>query len=334
MPLRTFMLLPLIAVGAPTTVADEGDSVASVRAAIQRAIPLLQAGAQGSAEHRKCFTCHNQAVPVFALVEARKRGFSIDDEIVDRQVSHTLAHLKRGTDNYSEGRGQGGGVLTAGYALWTLDVGGQAPDPITDAVAHFLLEDQKTSSRWRHSSSRPPSSDSDFTATFVALRGIAVFSTDEQKAAAESRAERVGRWILEQDPLETEDRVFRLLSMPYIDADDSAIAQATDALVDSQREDGGWAQMEEMESDAYATATALVALQRAGKLDQNDSTVQRGVQYLLDQQLEDGSWHVTTRANPFQTYFESGFPHGKDQFISIAATGWATLALTLTLPTP
>ena len=32
------------------------------------------------------------------------------------------------------------------------------------------------------------------------------------------------------------------------------------------------------------------------------------------------------------TYFESGFPHGKDQFISIAASSWATTALALSLP--
>ncbi len=56
------------------------------------------------------------------------------------------------------------------------------------------------------------------------------------------------------------------------------------------------------------------------------------MRYLVDTQLEDGSWHVVTRAKPFQTYFETGFPHGKDQFISIAASSWATLALVLTIP--
>jgi hypothetical protein len=28
-----------------------------------------------------------------------------------------------------------------------------------------------------------------------------------------------------------------------------------------------------------------------------------------------------------QPYFESGFPHGRSQFISCAATCWATMAL-------
>ena len=43
-------------------------------------------------------------------------------------------------------------------------------------------------------------------------------------------------------------------------------------------------------------------------------------------QLEDGSWYVKTRALGFQPYFDNGFPHGVDQWISGAATGWATMA--------
>ena len=55
------------------------------------------------------------------------------------------------------------------------------------------------------------------------------------------------------------------------------------------------------------------------------------MRYLLGSQLEDGSWHVVTRAEGFQTYYESGFPHNEDQFISTAASSWAVLALLKTL---
>jgi squalene cyclase len=53
----------------------------------------------------------------------------------------------------------------------------------------------------------------------------------------------------------------------------------------------------------------------------------RGVDYLMRTQEEDGSWHVRSRAFRFQPYFESGFPHGHDQWISMAATAWAAMAL-------
>ena len=58
-----------------------------------------------------------------------------------------------------------------------------------------------------------------------------------------------------------------------------------------------------------------------------DASYQRGVQFLLQTQFADGSWYVKSRAIPFQPFFESGFPHGQDQWISIAATNWAAMAL-------
>jgi hypothetical protein len=38
---------------------------------------------------------------------------------------------------------------------------------------------------------------------------------------------------------------------------------------------------------------------------------------------------VKSRAIPLQPHFESGFPHGRDQFISAAGSNWATMALAL-----
>jgi hypothetical protein len=63
-----------------------------------------------------------------------------------------------------------------------------------------------------------------------------------------------------------------------------------------------------------------------------DTAYQRGIRYLLKTQLEDGSWYVTSRSLPFQPYFESGFPHGRDQWISIAASNWAAMALARAAP--
>jgi hypothetical protein len=59
----------------------------------------------------------------------------------------------------------------------------------------------------------------------------------------------------------------------------------------------------------------------------NDAAYRRGVNYLLRTQLADGSWHVTSRAPKFQPYFQSGFPHDHDQWISSAATAWGAIAL-------
>ena len=86
-----------------------------------------------------------------------------------------------------------------------------------------------------------------------------------------------------------------------------------------------------MKSDAYATGSVLVTLHEAGELSVADPVWKSGIDYLLRTQKPDGSWHVRTRAEPLQVYFESGFPHGKDQFISAYATGWSTKSLLLAL---
>jgi hypothetical protein len=311
--------------------AEEATRVDRVSAAIRRAIPLLENAAAGSAKERKCFTCHSQALPVFAMAEVRTRGFDIDEDVFEAQLNHTAAHLKRGLKGYLKGKGQGGRVMTAGYALWALEAGDRKHDETTAAVVHYLLEFQKDDQRWHQGSSRPPSAGSDFANTYLALRALREFATDEQQTAADNRIKAVGKWLSATEAGETEDRVFRFRALPYVDARTEELDAARDGLISLQQTDGGWPQKSNMESDAYATGSVLTALLRDGSKS-TDTVIKRGVDYLLDSQLEDGSWHVATRAKPFQPYFETGFPHEKDQFISTAATGWATIALALTLP--
>ena len=55
-------------------------------------------------------------------------------------------------------------------------------------------------------------------------------------------------------------------------------------------------------------------------------------QMLLNTQQEDGSWYVQTRALGFQPWFDAGFPHGHNQWISAAGSNWAAMALAYALP--
>lgn len=331
-----FPAMLLAAFVVPTTIrADESTlSTDRLRAAISKALPTLEAGSIGSANKRQCFTCHSQSIPVFAFVEAKRQGFSVDEENLKRQLQHTYDHLKRGLANYRQGKGQGGDVLTAGYALWTLDEGNWPADEVTEAVSHYLLETQMELRHWRHRGSRPPTSGSDFTATYVALRSLHHFGKEDQQEQIAERRKLVAEWLASAAPVETEDHVFRLSSLKYVDCDPNLIETATAALLKEQREDGGWGQKADMSSDAYATSTALSALMRDGDIPITNEFILKGIAYVLSTQRDDGTWQVTTRAKPVQEYFESDFPHGKDQFISIAATAWSTLALLQALPPP
>jgi mono/diheme cytochrome c family protein len=86
-----------------------------------------------------------------------------------------------------------------------------------------------------------------------------------------------------------------------------------------------------LKSDAYGTGQSLYALIEGGKISTGDPALRRGIDFLLRTQLADGTWHVITRTHPFQPPMDSGFPHGKDGWISGTATSWAVMALCTSL---
>tara|TARA_R110002111_G_scaffold234274_3_gene295300 strand:+ start:18958 stop:19974 length:1017 start_codon:yes stop_codon:yes gene_type:complete len=304
----------------------------AVKAAIQKSIPLIEKASAGSARERKCFTCHNQALAVLVLDEAKQRGFTVDEVNFQLQIEHTAAHLKRGLEHYRAGKGQGGGPDTASYALWTLEIAGSKPDEVTTAVTGYLLERNKDQAHWIRNSTRPPSMSSDTNTNYFVIRALQIFGTEAQRPQIEARIKLARQWLLDLKPDSTEERVFQLRSFLYLDVAESVTRTAIEALIKLQNADGGWSQLPTIESDAYTTGTAIVALQRSGQVPIDHPAIRQGLQYLLKSQETDGSWHVVSHAKPFQTYFETGYPHGKDQFISVTAGSWATVALLLSLP--
>jgi hypothetical protein len=358
--------------GRPTTADYQDDPPPeSIGAAIKRALPLLvTASAVVYPKKRECFSCHNQAVPAVALSLAKARGFDVDNQTLHAIAEHTEADLSSAFDDYRQGKGQPGGVIRAGYALWALEAAGWKPDETTSAVTHYLAGGPGGRDPWTTQSNRPPSESSAFTATALALRGQDTFGTAASgPVKAESRGKlprpsqpktespwraRALRWLSATKPRETEDRVFRLWGLKYAGATKEVLAAAVADLLKAQRPDGGWSQLDAptaesksakgpgatihtdtagLASDAYATGSVLVALHQAGGLETAAPAYRRGLDFLVQTQRADGSWYVKSRSHPFQTYFESGFPHGSDQFISVAASGWAVAALALACPT-
>ena len=298
-----------------------------VRRAVRLAVPQLVAGAAGHIEKRSCFACHNQAYPALALVAAGKRGITIPDDFFSNQAEHIVEFLTENKKHFLSGRGTGGQAATAAYALLTLELAGHKPDDTTAAVAQYLVGFEPSRDYWRIAANRPPTESSDFTSTYVAMRVLRTYGAADDAEKIARRVEAARKWLVKTPGKETEDRVFRLLGMKEAGVAEKEIAAAAWELVKTQRADGGWSQLDGGQSDPYATGSALVALYEVGGLKADSAAYRAGVDYLLKTQLPDGSWKVKSRSKPFQPYYESGFPHEKDQFISISASGWATAAL-------
>src|SRR5262245_30733731 len=139
----------------------------NVRAATDRALPLLLKAAEGHIGKQTCFACHNQALPMLAFHAARERGITVKDEDLKDQTDFIGDFLKRNKEKFLKGEGTGGQVDTAGYALLTLELGGRKPDDVTAAVVDYLIKYPKEKDHWRAVSNRPPSEASDFTTTYL-----------------------------------------------------------------------------------------------------------------------------------------------------------------------
>jgi len=108
-----------------------------------------------------------------------------------------------------------------------------------------------------------------------------------------------------------EEKVMKLFGLAWSKAPAAEVRATTAVLLKEQRADGGWSQLTTLDSDAYATGKAMVALVEAASIRTGSEAYRRGVQYLLNTQHADGSWLVKTRAFALQPLKDSGFPHGR-----------------------
>jgi hypothetical protein len=160
-----------------------------------------------------------------------------------------------------------------------------------------------------------------------------MYATPARKADIVASMNRAVDWVARQKPASTEERAMQLLALEWSGRHPAANDPRVRELIAQQRPDGGWPQTPNLASDAYGTGQAIYALSQI-KLPASTPAIQKGIAFLLRTQHDDGTWRATTRAMPIQPYFESGFPYGRDQWISFAATAWADLALTMTASEP
>jgi squalene cyclase len=228
-----------------------------------------------------------------------------------------------------QGVGIPGDADTMSYILVGMAAEHYPADAATDALVRFLKNHQRPDGSWIIFAHRPPIEASDIEVTVNSMRAMQIYAPPTQRADYDRAIRKAADWIAAAQPHNNEERAFQLLGLAWAKKDQKNISAAAHSLAAQQRSDGGWAQIPSLPSDAYATGQALVALRESGAITVTDPVFTRGVQFLMSTQLADGSWYVKSRAMRIQPFFESGFPYGRDQFVSAAGTNWATQALAL-----
>jgi ankyrin repeat protein len=307
----------------------------TIQAAVPGSLSLLQRTDASFMPKSGCFSCHNQSLAAMAVGFARKNGFRVDEHTSAGQVQANAMALRASRDILHQGffipgTNVGPGILA--YVLLGLDAEGYKPDLNTDTVAMFIETHQMADGHWAFGpEARPPLCADGLGQTVLAMRALQLYAPRVDQAAYAKSIQLAAAWIGASRPRTNYDLAWRLQGLAWDGKSQDAILKARADLLAVQRSDGGWSDLPSMESGAFTTGLAMMALHSAG-LPASDPAYRRGVQYLLNTQLEDGSWHVRTRAAGFQPYFDNGFPYDVDQWISAAGTSLATIALTLAAP--
>lgn len=313
-----------------TTIASAVDIPAGqIKLAAQRSVALIQK--VNSQWKTPCLSCHHQILGAFALQSARHHGIGVDetlarrDNLRDYKILHDLDGAIR-VEMLIDPAIFEGSMLMGAHAV------GIRPSLVTAAYVRHVAGNQLPDGHWPLFDARPPQSHSEITSTAIAAQAVKLYHPQPEPYLA-----RAMRWLLAARPPDTEGATFRLLGLLWTGASPKEIEAAAAHLAGLQRGDGAWVQTPlSKEPDAYSTAEALYALRAAGAWQPENGKFQLGVKWLLDHQAPDGSWHVKSRIDTkvpvSPPYFESGFPYGHDQFLSMAATSWAVRALAEALP--
>jgi ankyrin repeat protein len=300
----------------------------TVTQAVENGTAILQRGATEFFKQSGCVGCHHQPVAAVATAAARGAGIHVDEASEKSFVKMIEGEMMFFNQVHLE-RADTGGASDGPTAKLMALAGERYPATLnTDSLVGYLAYNQRhDGSWWTGGVSRAPLEEGPLARTAVAIRDLQVFGTPAMKADLDRRIARAVTFVANAKAVTNDEAAMQILGLYWAGGNAAKVSTLSKTLIAAQHADGGWSQNRNLASDAYATGQALAALRETGALTASDAAYQKGVKFLMDTQCEDGSWYVRSRAPKFQPYFQSGFPHDHDQWISSAATSWAVRAL-------
>lgn len=338
---RTLSLgrLAIACLAVAASASAQGQTSVAARIAVTRALPLVQRSIDTFVTRRTCVSCHHHSIAALTLRAAQSHGFAVTGAVLEAVESRTFRALgvPSALDDAIQAVGASDPTPGDAYILMAAHAAVAPSTVVTRVWARRILRWQRDDGHWITSDFRPPHSSSAFTATATAIRALVLDLPPELRRERDVALARARTWFREHAPRSTEDAAFRVMGMAWAGATRADVDQARHDLMALRHPDGGWPQIPGYASDAYSTGEALVALREAG-VGRNDAAVQRAVTFLSSTQAPDGSWHVRTRmvspADVSPPYFHTGFPYGKDEYLSFTGTCWAVMGLVSALPSP
>lgn len=300
----------------------------SVRPTIEQALGFLRTDAEKWRAERQCATCHHGTFTVWTMAEARRAGFAVDSEFLADSLTWTKTKLERVDD--PRGTEPGRNMMNSPLIYLAL-MNRLMPDEqiLSEQEARqiegHLLRHQEQDGSWSWSMAPaknrpPPFFESDEVATLLVLTVLADREATPSAELQHSRA-KAAQWLARTPPNDTtQAAALRLLHKSAQGPSDALLPSEIGKFLSLQQPDGGWAQLKDRPSDAYATGQALYVLSLAGVPPQR-TEIRRGVEFLVATQQADGSWPMTRRGHEGVTPSDFVIP------INYFGAAWATLGL-------
>jgi hypothetical protein len=261
-----------------------------------------------------------------AFAEAERAGIPVNKAAEKKMMTYLTSMMKPMGGIMLDGSGVVPDLpISSAYILEALSAQGYAGDGTTAALVHNVILQQQADGRWTGWAPRPPLESGDTQATANSIHSLRLYPIPGRREELDQRVASAARWLRTAVPNTTEEHIMRILGLKWAGLDPKEVREAGQQLIRMQRSDGGWGQLPTLPSDAYATAKAVYAIREV--FGEGTTATPAAIHYLRKTQEADGTWHVKTRSYPFQPLLDTDFPHGRDQWMSAAATSWAAIVL-------
>ena len=240
----------------------------TARQAVTLSLKMLERTTKAFEESTTCVSCHHEGLGRIATGEAKGRGFQLDPSIQKAQSARLKGMLTAMTPLHK-------GALKSPEVMkqvplmeineisttdtWLLAGMAAQNDPPTEgsaAMTMVLARQQSSDGHWGFSLPRVPMQSSAFTFTALSIRCLKVYGPKAEATEIKERIAKAREWLIKAVPVTSEDRASKLLGLKWAEAESEAIQEAVQAVISDQRSDGGWSQMPDLNSDAYATGGA------------------------------------------------------------------------------
>jgi squalene-hopene/tetraprenyl-beta-curcumene cyclase len=298
-----------------------------IDATIDRGLAFLAKDAMAWKQEHKCASCHHAALVIWSMHEAKQRGYTVDEPVLD-ELTKWVA--RSGDGKFGLARPASAPKAFSPKAMWFALALGAVPQPDAESrkgmelLLKTVKSEQTDDGSWSPwPKTRPPimgNSDESMTAlATLAVLPLAAAGDDSARAVRDKGV----HWLTEtKTDDDAQSIAMRLVLWRRLGRPAEEWEPLVRRIRERQNADGGWSQTKDMASDAWATGQALYALAHAG-IKPDEPVIARAHAFLIRTQHDDGSWPMTSRP------VEPGGGEGCKSLIPITGAGsaWAVLGL-------